>query len=168
MVTCFPPLASPDARVLILGSFPGKESLRKQEYYAYPRNAFWFIIRSLLHLQEDLSYAERAKALRHHRLALWDVMLSCRREGSLDSSIDDATIQVNDFKSFFREYREIGQVFFNGLKAEHEYRRRVLPSAGAFGRTLQYRRLPSTSPAMAMLSREEKLTRWAQVLESLH
>ena len=167
MVTCFPPLASPDAKALILGSFPGKESLRRQEYYAHPRNAFWFIILSLFHLGAGLSYEERAQVLKSHRLALWDVVSSCRREGSLDSSIDNTTIQVNDFKSFFREHKEIDRVFFNGLKAEKEYQRRVLPEADSFCRTLQYYRLPSTSPAMAMLTRDEKLARWAGVLDDL-
>jgi hypoxanthine-DNA glycosylase len=167
MLTCFPPLASPDAKILILGSFPGQESLRKQEYYAHPRNAFWFIIRSLFHLEEALSYKETTQLLMSHRLALWDVVSSCRRVGSLDSSIDNTTIQVNDFKSFFLEYKEIDRVFFNGLKAEQEYQRRVLPEAGSFCRTLQYHRLPSTSPAMAMLTREEKRARWAAVLDKL-
>jgi double-stranded uracil-DNA glycosylase len=167
MVTCFPPLASPDAKVLILGSFPGKESLRKQEYYAHPRNTFWFIIRSLFHLEDALSYEERAQVLRSRRLALWDVVSSCRRVGSLDSSIDNTTIQVNDFKTFFREYKDIERVFFNGLKAEKEYQRRVLPEASSFCRALQYHRLPSTSPAMAMLTRDEKLARWARVLDKL-
>jgi double-stranded uracil-DNA glycosylase len=167
MVTCFPPLASPDAKVLILGSFPGKESLQKQEYYAHPRNSFWFIIRTLFRLDESLSYFERVQALKLYRVALWDVLLSCQREGSLDSSIDDTTIHVNDFGLFFRKHKEIDWVFFNGLKAEKEYRRRVVPSVGSFCNSLQYYRLPSTSPAMAMLTREQKLAQWTTILEKL-
>jgi TDG/mug DNA glycosylase family protein len=167
MATCFAPLASPDAKILILGSFPGKESLRKQEYYAHPRNAFWFIIQTLFDLEGSLSYLERVKALKSNRVALWDVLLSCRREGSLDSSIDDTTIHVNDFTLFFRKHTEIGWVFFNGLKAEKEYQKRVLSSIGLFCPALQYCRLPSTSPAMAMLTRDEKLTQWAGILEKL-
>ncbi len=167
MVTCFSPLASPDAKVLILGSFPGKESLQKQEYYAHPRNAFWFIIRTLFGLDDSLSYLERAQALKSNRVALWDVLLSCHRVGSLDSGIDDTTIHVNDFGLFFREYKEIDWIFFNGLKAEKEYQRRVVPSVGSLRNTLQYCRLPSTSPAMAMLTRDQKLAQWATILEKL-
>jgi hypoxanthine-DNA glycosylase len=167
MATCFSPLASSDAKILILGSFPGKESLRKQEYYAHPRNAFWFIIKTLFRLEDSLSYLERVKALKSNRVALWDVLLSCQREGSLDSSIDDTTISVNDFTLFFRKYKEIQWVFFNGLKAEKEYQRRVMPLVGSFRHTLQYCRLPSTSPAMAMLTRDEKLAQWAGILEKL-
>jgi double-stranded uracil-DNA glycosylase len=167
MITCFSPLASPDAKILILGSFPGKESLQKQEYYAHPRNVFWFIIQTLFGLDESLSYLERAQALKSHRVALWDVLLSCQREGSLDSSIDDTTIHVNDFGLFFRKYKEIDWIFFNGLKAEKEYQRRVVPTVGSLGNTLQYCRLPSTSPAMAMLTRDQKLAQWTTILEKL-
>jgi double-stranded uracil-DNA glycosylase len=167
MATCFAPLASPDAKILILGSFPGKESLRKQEYYAHPRNAFWFIIETLFSLDASLSYPERVKALKSNRIALWDVLLSCRREGSLDSSIDDTTILVNDFELFFRKHKKIGWVFFNGAKAEKEYQRRVMPSVVSFRPVLQYCRLPSTSPAMAMLTRDQKLAQWSDILEKL-
>jgi double-stranded uracil-DNA glycosylase len=167
MITCFPPIASPDAKILILGSFPGEESLRKQEYYAHPRNSFWFIIRTLFHLEAALSYPAGVKALQSHRVALWDVLLSCRREGSLDSFIDDATILVNDFQSFFRRYTCIEMIFFNGVKAEKEYRRRVLPSIDPLCTALHYHSLPSTSPAMAKLNRHEKLAQWAKIMEQL-
>ena len=167
MTTCFSPIASPDAKILILGSFPGRESLRKQEYYGHPRNVFWFIIQTLFHLDDALSYPERVKALESLGVAVWDVLLSCRREGSLDASIDDATILVNDFQLFFRRHTRIKWVFFNGTKAETEYRRRVLNSVELLCDDIHYQRLPSTSPAMAMLSRDEKLVQWAKILEKL-
>jgi len=165
MATCFPPLVAADAKVLILGSFPGIMSLQKQEYYAHPRNAFWFIIQTVLGLKGVRSYAERVEALMAHGIALWDVLATCQREGSLDSSIDGKSICVNDFGQFFRQYPGIRRVCFNGVKAEQEYRRRVLRAIGA--NTLQYCRLPSTSPAMAMLSREAKLARWSEIVEYL-
>lgn len=163
MVSCFPPLVSAGAKVLILGSLPGNMSLQRQEYYAHPRNAFWYIIRTLLGLDDDLSYDERAKALMNHGIALWDVVATCQREGSLDSSIEGESIRVNDFKQFFRQYPEIRHVFFNGMKAEQEFRRRVLPSLGV--NALQYCRLPSTSPAMASLSREAKRALWEDIVK---
>jgi double-stranded uracil-DNA glycosylase len=167
METCFPPVALDDAKILILGSFPGEESLRKQEYYAHPRNTFWFIMRVLFHFKESLSYQERVNVLISQRVALWDVLSSCRREGSLDSSIDDMTIRVNDFNSFFQRCTEIEWIFFNGLKAEKEYLKRVAVSVKPLKKTLYFQRLPSTSPAMAKLSRDQKVAQWAKILEKL-
>ncbi|MDR3630603.1 MAG: DNA-deoxyinosine glycosylase [Desulfocapsaceae bacterium] len=165
MITCFPPLVSAEARILILGSFPGDASLQRREYYAHPRNAFWSIVQTLLRLEDGLSYVERGQALVSHGIALWDVLSTCERKGSLDSSIDDRTIIVNDFRQFFRQYPGIGWVFFNGMKAEREYQKKVLGSLGP--NCLQYRRLPSTSPAMATLSREDKLARWTEIMEKI-
>ncbi len=164
MTTCFPPIALDTATVLILGSFPGKESLRRQQYYAHPRNTFWPIMENLFHLEAGLSYSDRVNALESHGIALWDVMLSCHREGSLDSDIDDTTIIANDFRSFFRKYKRIRSVFFNGAKAEKEYMRHVWNLLDPFSKALQYQRLPSTSPAMASLTPEEKRARWRCII----
>jgi double-stranded uracil-DNA glycosylase len=167
LATCFPPIASSGAKILILGSFPGRESLRKQEYYGHSRNVFWFIIRALFHLDDALSYPERVRALTLHGVAVWDVLSSCRREGSLDSSIEDATILVNDFLPFFQRYTGIQWVFFNGTRAEKEYRRHVSNVVDPLCTDIHYHRLPSTSPAMAMLTRDQKLAQWTKILEIL-
>lgn len=150
---------------------PGKASLLAQEYYAHPRNAFWRIMGALLPGQTSLptlSYAKRVAALKASGIAVWDVLASCTRESSLDSDIDDSTIVPNDFAGFFRAHTEIQSVFFNGAKAEHSFRKFVLPSLGddAKSDARQYQRLPSTSPAHAALSFEAKLDAWRVVLDS--
>ena len=85
----FAPSVYPGAKVLILGSMPGEESLRRQEYYAFPRNAFWRIMGELFGFSRELSYRERLARLGEHGVALWDVLESCRREGSLDTRISE-------------------------------------------------------------------------------
>jgi double-stranded uracil-DNA glycosylase len=165
--TCFTPIVSSDSQILVLGSFPGQESLRKQEYYAHPRNAFWHIMQVLFHFQNALSYQEKVEVLISKKVALWDVLSSCHRNGSLDSSIDDKTIRINDFQSFFERYAEIQWVFFNGVKAEKEYRKRVSLSFEKPRKTLHFKRLPSTSPAMAQLTRDEKIAQWSIIIEKI-
>lgn len=141
---------------------PGEESLRKQQYYAHPRNQFWDIIRELFALEPTLDYAERVQWLMDNGIALWDVIEHCQREGSLDTSIVTETIVVNDFQTLLSRYDSITHLYFNGRKAEMEFMRRVLPGL-SIARKLHYRLLPSSSPAHASISRAEKLKRWSQI-----
>lgn len=160
-VHSFPPIAAPDATRLILGSMPGKASLRANEYYAHPRNAFWPIMGELFGAGPDLRYAHRVRVLRTAGIAVWDVLASCTRRGSLDSDIDEDSIVANDFAWFLRTHRRIQRVFFNGAKAEQSFRRHVLP--GLALATLHLERLPSTSPANASWSHARKLRAWTVV-----
>ena len=154
----FAPVAHRTARVLVLGSMPGKASLVASQYYAHPRNAFWKIMAELTGLAPDASYDRRLEVLTMAGIALWDVLHSCKRQGSLDSAIESGSIKTNDFRTFFRGHPHIKQVCFNGAVAEHCYRKIVLP--GLETGPIRYLRLPSTSPAHAALSFEEKLAAW--------
>jgi double-stranded uracil-DNA glycosylase len=160
----FAPIADAGARVLILGSMPGEASLAAGQYYAHAQNLFWRILGDLTGAAHSLPYAARAQALKSSGIALWDVLESCKRKGSLDSAIDDATIRVNDFVSFYRAHPRIAQVFFNGAKAEACYRKHVLPLLADRPAAPRYRRLPSTSPANASMSRAHKQRVWKQAL----
>jgi len=155
----FLPISDPEAKVLILGSMPGKQSLEKNQYYAHPQNAFWKIMGDLVGTYPSLPYERRLCLLSSAGIALWDVLASCERSSSLDSHIKHE--QANDFASFFIRHPNIIQVFFNGSKAEQCFKKFVqnkqdLP-------LLQYCRLPSTSPAHAGMRYEEKLHAWIKV-----
>jgi len=163
MKQAFPAIADRDARILILGSMPGEASLRRQQYYAHPRNAFWGIMEALFAIPADWSYSDRTQALRRRHVALWDVMQACRRPGSLDANIEPGSIVVNDFDGFLQQHPGIGHIFFNGARAGQEYGRRVLPGLPSGPAEIPITRLPSTSPAMAMLTFEQKLERWSVV-----
>lgn len=158
IVRSFAPVAHATARVLILGSMPGTASLKMGQYYAHPRNLFWPILGELVGASPLLPYDRRIKSLKRARIALWDVLKSCAREGSLDSRIDTGSLVANDFRRFFLRHPGITHVFFNGAKAEACFRRCVLPDCDFA--TLQYRRLPSTSPANAALSYAQRLEAW--------
>ena len=161
----FPPIALPGARILILGSMPGRESLAHQQYYAHPRNAFWPIVTELLQIQAP-DYRQRTQQLAAHGVALWDVLMACSRTGSLDSAIDENSIVSNDFEAFFTAHSRIGHLFFNGAKAEAVYLKHVRPKLSAPWAALPATRLPSTSPAHAAMSRAQKTAAWQAILET--
>ncbi|HEY8037410.1 MAG TPA: DNA-deoxyinosine glycosylase [Methylobacter sp.] len=165
LLFCFEPIADSNAEILILGSMPGRESLAAGQYYANRRNAFWKIMAELLGFDHDSSYETRLHELKTARIAVWDVLRSCTRIGSLDTKIETNSITVNDFQSFFNTHNNIHAVFFNGAKAEATYRRYVLPTVGTV--PVSYMRLPSTSPAHASLSYEQKLQAWRTALSSV-
>lgn len=162
-VCSFAPVARGDARLLILGSMPGRMSLERQQYYAHPQNLFWRIMGELFGATPDLPYPVRLECLRTNQVALWDVMQQCERENSLDADIVEASILTNDFASFFAEHAGITRLFFNGSKAEQTFRKYVLPTLdgnklGEYQLTLH--RLPSTSPANASMALADKVRAW--------
>ncbi len=156
----FPPVARADARVLILGSLPGQKSIAEQQYYAHPQNAFWPIMRELFGIEGD--YPSRCEQLTAHRIALWDVLASSVRPGSLDADIRLDTAQANDFRRFFEVHAEIQLLAFNGRKAEGMFRRLV--AANCLDGSVARAGLPSTSPAYAAMPFSGKLSAWREAL----
>lgn len=150
----FPPIIADGAETLILGNMPSVMSLGAQEYYANPQNAFWRITGEIFGFDATAPYDVRAAALTAHGIAVWDVLRSCRRVGSLDSAVEPDSMVANDFREFFDRHAGIRRVFFNGAAAEKNFNRlvRIAPD-------LQYRRLPSTSPAQTMRY-ADKLAAW--------
>lgn len=162
MIVCsFPPVARSDAKVLILGSMPGKVSLARQQYYAHPQNLFWRFMGQLFSAGPELAYERRLQILQENGVALWDVLKECYRESALDSDIVEASIIANDFDGFLSQHQEISRIYFNGGKAEQAFKRYVLPGLAHNG--LELVRLPSTSPANASIPIQNKLEVWRQI-----
>lgn len=158
----FAPVAADGARVLVLGSMPGVASLRQAQYYAHPRNAFWPLAARIFGFEATLDYGERLRALQANGVALWDVLKACERPGSLDADIRGDTLVPNDFAAFLTCHPSITRVCFNGAKAAAMFRRHVLPTLPASG--LELIELPSTSPAHAAASFEQKRVAWEPAL----
>ena len=156
----FAPISGDGARILILGSLPGVASLDAVEYYAHPQNAFWKIMHRLFAVEGD--YATRCRQLIDQRIAVWDVLASSVRPGSLDSSIQLSTAAPNDFAKFLSDQPDIQRIGFNGKTAERLFRRRVVPTLGLPLPELVG--LPSTSPAHASMSFDRKLEIWRSML----
>lgn len=159
----FAPAAKPGCSVLVLGSLPGDASLRMAQYYAHPRNAFWKIMGSLCGFSADLPYEARLERLNDAGIALWDVVLSGTRPGSLDSAIRDG--KPNDIAALLREYATIGTVCCNG-GTSYRYLKRYFPELFG-GDGLRVLLLPSTSPAAARLNFDEKFRAYEDVLAPL-
>ncbi len=162
-MAAFEPLLGSDPNVLILGSMPSQISLLEKQYYANPRNAFWWIMSEILQFDLRLDYARRSEALTHAGIAVWDVLYDCERPGSLDSAIVKESEVVNDFGAFFAQHDSLTRVVFNGAAAERIFKRhfehlmqKTLESKPAF----QWHRCPSTSPAHASISKHDKLRIW--------
>lgn len=150
----FNPVVSGQARILILGSMPGEASLQAAQYYAHPRNAFWPIMAQICGFSEQLPYRERLIALQNCHIALWDVLQHCIRQGSLDSAIRQ--VQYNRIPELLEQHPEITKIFCNG-NAAYSYLKRGF---GCIFNEYKAEALPSTSPANARLSFEDKLQIW--------
>ncbi len=152
--SAFPPSVAPDTRLLVLGSLPGERSLAAGEYYAHPSNAFWWLMGEVTgEPLPGLPYAERLARLKAHRIGLWDVIATARRQGSLDAAIRDATNR--DLAGFAESLPALEAIAFNGGEAARRGRRQL---AGVDRYTLID--LPSSSAAHAGRSRADKRMAW--------
>jgi hypoxanthine-DNA glycosylase len=156
------PVAGPGARLLVLGSFPGVASLQAQQYYAHPRNQFWPILSAIWGLDGDANlankpYAERLPVALAHGLAIWDVYAGCKRQGSLDSAIEDAVL--NDLAGLIQQLPTLRGIAHNG--GESAKHMKITQALG-----LPVYKLPSTSPANASWGFERKLATWREVFEA--
>lgn len=158
-VHSFPPLIGDRAEVLILGNMPGVVSLEQHRYYAHPRNAFWPIMAALFGFDATAPYDERVCRLTDAGVAVWDVLASCRRPGSLDASVEPASMVANDFDAFFTAHPSIERVYFNGAAAAKNYQRLVHTPHRA-----STVRLPSTSPAHTAAF-AMKLAAWRHIIQ---
>ncbi len=154
------PIAVADARLLILGSFPGEASLAASEYYGHPRNHFWRLVGGVVGESfEGLGYAARIERLGAHRIALWDVIARCERAGSLDSAIRAEV--ANDIGGLLRRCGDLATIAFNGGKSASYLKRVAAIPEAARCRLL---RLPSSSPANATHSVAVKQAAWNAAL----
>ncbi len=167
---CMPPDSSPrlqglkphvaaDAKLLVLGSFPGVASLQAQQYYGHPRNQLWRLLGESLGLPlAQADYESRLQLLLENQVGLWDVITETQRHGSLDSNIRDPL--ASDLLTLLAGLPALRTIAFNGGTAARIGLRQLGPLAG------QYRIfiLPSSSPAFT-LAYAGKLAQWRQIAD---
>lgn len=153
----FPPIISNDSKILILGSIPGVKSLEKQQYYGHPQNKFWKIIFELFNEEFTENYDERLNVLKKHHIALWDVIDSCERKGSLDSEIKNE--EANQIEELLEDYPNITAIFCNGGKSYKNLQKLLGKNF-----KIPIYLLPSTSP-LHTISFERKFEEWKKILD---
>lgn len=163
-ITSFAPIEGDSVRILILGSMPGVASLAAGQYYAHPRNSFWNIVGDILGFSANTSYEERVEILKRSGIALWDVLESCIRPGSMDADIDMDSAKPNDIGALLQRQPKITAICFNGSAAEKIFKKRVLSTLGDV--SVKYMQLPSTSPAHATMPFEEKVIAWRAAIHA--
>ena len=155
LLTGLAPIVDRGTRLVVLGSFPGVASLRAQQYYGHPRNHFWPILSAIWGVDlAAMPYAQRIAEVQAHGLGIWDVYAACRREGSLDTAIEDA--ELNDLAGLLRRAPQLQAIAHNGGESAKAMRHTRLLGVPVV-------RLPSTSPANASWSFERKLAAWHAV-----
>jgi hypoxanthine-DNA glycosylase len=163
--TGFSPIIGDYPRVLILGSMPSQKSLEKQEYYGHPQNAFWKIMAQLFDFSVDLNYTKRAKLVSSQGVAIWDVIHSCVRPGSLDSSIQKNTVVENKIPEFLELHSGIRNILCNGGTAYQLFQKHFKSWLSENSKVIIHK-MPSTSPAHASLSFDKKFKIWKEVIEN--
>ncbi len=153
----FPPIADFKSKLLILGTIPGKESLRRNTYYAHPQNAFWKILFNLFDHPFSTNIQIREDLLISNGIALWDVLQTCTRSSSLDTDIKKE--YPNDLVQFLTSHPNISEIYFNG-KGAAGYFKKYFPQINLPNQVMQ-----STSPAHAV-KWELKLETWKTIINS--
>ena len=154
-ISSFPPIISKDSKILILGSIPGIKSLEMQEYYAHPQNKFWKILFELFDTEFTTEYSEKIKFLSKNKIAVWDVIDTCERSGSLDTKIKNET--HNDVEKILKEFPNIKAIFCNGKKSFKNVKKKMMGKI-----EIPIFDLPSTSPAYTVPF-AKKLEAWKQI-----
>jgi double-stranded uracil-DNA glycosylase len=135
-----------------LGSLPGERSLSCQQYYAHPYNQFWRLLGALIGLDlSELSYDQKLRSLRNHQIALWDVVATAVRSGSLDTALRQ--VVGNDLTGLIAKLPQLRVIAFNGATAARVGRQAGIPPG------IKLLDLPSSSPAYTMKF-ADKLLRW--------
>ena len=152
----FDPIVFKDTRILILGSFLSIKSFDNHFYYAHPRNQFWKILESITGYPVN-NRDQKIWLLKESRLGLWDMVAACRRDNSLDSSLEDE--EVNDIPALLEQYPSISKLAFTGKKAQALFETHF----GYLDIERVY--LPSPSAAYAAMKMEEKAKVYREKLE---
>ncbi len=151
----FKPIYNENSKILILGSFPSVKSREYNFYYSHPQNRFWKILSKIFNEEKIDTIEQKTNLLLKNNIAIYDVIMKCDIEGSLDSNIKN--VKVNDIDSIITNSK-IEKIFFNGKKAYElflKYNKNNMNN-----NKIKLEVLPSTSPANAIWSFDKLYNYW--------
>lgn len=153
----FQPSIDNNSKILILGSMPGVKSLEERQYYAHPQNRFWKLMGLICNIPElhEFDYNLKLKTLLDNNIALWDTIKSCKREGSLDSDIQNEN--PNDIRKLLKKYPSIKIICLNGNKSYSAFKKYFPDILEKYS----CHKMPSTSPANARFKLEDLYGKWS-------
>ena len=158
-------LVGDNPKILILGSLPSDQSIARQEYYGNPRNLFWKVMAGVFDDPVPEPFSQKKEDLFRHDVALWDVLASAEREGSLDANIRE--MAYNDIAGFLKERPSIKVIALNGGKASKAFQKMSKYCLDDFGSVTM---LPLTSTSALSLSAgwplERIIEQWKQILKA--
>lgn len=155
-IASFEPLIEENSAILILGTMPSVKSLEGQEYYGNRQNAFWPILFGIFGEEVTTDYEQKKQLLVRHKIALWDVLQSCEREGSLDSKIKGEV--PNDIVGLIKAYPALRTIVFSSQKAAQYFKKYIGSIEG-----VTFVTMPSPSGANARMSLQDKLIHWKKI-----
>ena len=149
------PFYDENSEILILGTMPSVKSREENFYYAHKKNRFWKVLADVYHQEEPKSVEEKKSFLRNHKIALYDVIHSCKIIGSSDSSIKK--VKANNLKPILKT-SNIKKIYTTGKKAQQLYDKYIKEKI-----KIEAINLPSTSPANATISYEKLFEEYQKI-----
>ena len=111
------PIVFDDSEILILGSFPGLVSLKRQMYFANRGNRFWPMMAEFYCEEKPTTPDQTKEFLKKHKIALWDVYKSVVRQGSMDVKIEKG--EPNTIELFLKIHSTIKKILVAGKKSQN-------------------------------------------------
>lgn len=145
-----------NARFLILGSFPAKDSF--DWFYGSKRSQFWKILEKVynINLPDKKSKKNLLSSL---QIAMSDIIFSCDRtkNSSLDMNLKNIELNIAEILS----KNKIQKIYFTSRFVENKFKKYFSY------KNEELITLPSPSPRYAMLTKEEKVKIYKKLLPKL-
>jgi hypoxanthine-DNA glycosylase len=163
----------PSARFLILGSFTGRQAVKGNTaaddsydwFYATKRNQFWPILEDVYGL-ELRNKPSRQALLTKLGIAMADIIYKCERkvDSNLDSNLVHPEYNIEAIAEILND-NQIDSIFFTSRFVEIRFKKNFKDIISHHP-SIELITLPSPSSRYARMSKEQKVSRYKELLPS--